>query len=179
MFSEEHRIIAELQVSGDGGRRREERECIYVYFFFKCFFTCFNILARDDGFSTGFIAELYGIHHTCFQVRHIHLHFLCLQGLHSLIALEHPDLERVVQSGTDKPGHFKAVAGNAEDSVVCNCRGIRCSPTKSWHRKSNISPLNCAILNPLHTSTLTVNRVRSSLCQDRIFPSHITRSPHD
>lgn len=97
-------------------------------------------------------------------MRHIHLSFLCLQVLHSFMALGQPDLERVVQSGTAKPGYPKAAA---EDPMVCNCRGICCSPRKSWHRKSNMSLLKpCAALNPVCTSILTVNRVRFSLHQN-------------
>lgn len=60
-FSEDQRDIAELQVSGDGRRRREKIEIyhnIYVCIL-KGFFTCFNILMGDNGFSTSFIADLY------------------------------------------------------------------------------------------------------------------------
>lgn len=83
--------------------------------------TCFNVLTEDAGVCTGFIADLYRIHHTCFQMRHFHFHFLCLQVLYNLFALEHLDLESMVQSRSDAPGHFKTVAGDTDDSVVSNC----------------------------------------------------------
>lgn len=73
-------IIAELQVSGE----RRGGGIIYIL---KWLFTCFNILMEGAGFSTGFIADLNWIHHTCFQSRHAHFHFLCLQVLYNLFAL--------------------------------------------------------------------------------------------
>lgn len=153
-------------------RGEGKRECVYII---KWLFTCFNILTRDAGFSTGFIADLYWIHHPCFQLRHIHFHFLCLQVLYNLFALEHLDLESMVQSRSDTPGHFKTAAADAEDSVVSNCRGICCSPRKSHQRKSNIQSLKyCAIVNPLQTSTLTINREISSLYYIRTEPSPLT-----
>lgn len=70
-------------------KRGDRRYTMLHICILKYSFTYFHFLTGDNGFSTSFIADLYWIYHTSLQVRHIHLHFLCLQVLHSFMALGH------------------------------------------------------------------------------------------